>query len=151
MRRESFDIEHAQSMPSENALHDTEGEIREVLVVNGVELTAGDKFFQGRELKRDNPFRLQDDRKASDKIVDIRNVSQDVVGHDEIGDKAARIQVTRRGNPEEGRFGWDAGFSRDGCHVFRGLDTKRRDCASHEGLEQRTIVARDFKYARAPV
>ena len=69
-----------------------EREVREVLVVDGVELVLGDQAQEVRELQRRHTVRFQDRRNAFDEIVQCGHVSQHVIGDDQIGG-LARCQL----------------------------------------------------------
>src|SRR5258708_7086158 len=113
MGGERFNIESAQSMPHKQRLHDDERKIREVLVVDGIELAAGNLLLQGGKLERYDAFRLQEDRKSFHEVVDVWNVGQNIVGHNQVGATAVRSHTLRRLCSEEGRLGAHSGFSRD--------------------------------------
>ena len=62
MSRELLDVEDRQTVLFEDGGDGVEREVREVLVIDGVELVFVDQAEHVRELERDHPFRGQDQR-----------------------------------------------------------------------------------------
>jgi hypothetical protein len=60
VRPEFLDVKDRQPVPGEDALDREEGEVREVLMVDGIELLARDESRDVRKLDRDRPRRLKE-------------------------------------------------------------------------------------------
>ena len=85
MGRELLDVEHPQAVRGEHATHGEQREVAEVLVVDRVELALLDQTQQVRELDGDHAGGLEQDLHPGNEVVEIRHVSQDVVGEQQIG------------------------------------------------------------------
>src|SRR6185436_996636 len=79
MRPQFFDIENRKTGAFEHVLHDQQRQIREVFVINRVELSMANLLHEVRKLERDHTVRLQQDFHACDKGKQIRYMSQNVV------------------------------------------------------------------------
>ena len=77
-----------------------EREVREVLVVDRVELVALDQAQQVRHLDRRDPLRRQHDRDPADEVVQIRHVSHHVVGDEQVRGPPLGDQPAARSRPK---------------------------------------------------
>ena len=84
MRGELLNVEYSEMVPSREAINREKRKIREVLVVDGVELVLRNKSFKVRKLQRNDPLRCEKMGHSSRKIVEIGNLRQDVISDDEI-------------------------------------------------------------------
>src|ERR1035437_4564279 len=80
-----FHVEDMQAVGGGYTLHGGEREIGEVLVVDRVRLSSLDQIHQVGKLERGDPVGLQQDGKAGGKIIDVRNMGEDIVGGHEVG------------------------------------------------------------------
>ncbi len=60
-------------------------EIREMLVIDCVELVLLDQIGEMRKLQRNHAFRLQQQMQTTHKVIEIRNLRQNVVADQEVG------------------------------------------------------------------
>ncbi len=89
--RQLFDVEQLQALTREHLLHRGEGKIGKVLVVDGVELVPTHQIKQVRELHGDHAQRLEQDLQAADKIVERRDMRQDIVAEQQVGVLTLRL------------------------------------------------------------
>ena len=82
VRRELFDVDHLQTVPARELIDCYERKVREVLVVDGVELILHHQAGQMREFQRHDTFGLQEPGYAGDEVIEIRNLGQNVVAND---------------------------------------------------------------------
>src|SRR5207245_1978193 len=88
-------------MLREDALGRVQREIREVLVVDRVELIAFDQPRQMRKLEGDRSVPGEHQADATHEIVEVGYLCQDVVADDQVG-AAALLRESRRGfDPKE--------------------------------------------------
>ncbi len=64
---------------SEDALHDEERQITEVLVIDRVELVLPHQLHQVRELHRDDATRFEQYLHPSNEVIDIGHMREDIV------------------------------------------------------------------------
>ena len=69
MSRELLDVEHRQTVRARNPAHRGQGEVREVLVIDGVELVSPRQPQQMRELERRDTIRLEQVAKPATKSL----------------------------------------------------------------------------------
>ena len=81
VRAELLHIEDPQPVMREYSLHGEQRQVREVLVIDRVELGFFDEPQQVRELDADHTLLRENDREAADEVVDVRDVRQHVVAH----------------------------------------------------------------------
>ena len=75
----------------EDALHDEERQITEVLVIDRVELVLLHQLHQVRKLHGDDATRFEQDLHPSNEVIDIGHVREDVVS--QIAGRADRKSV----------------------------------------------------------
>src|SRR4051812_44378533 len=80
MRRYFLDVEYGEAVCPEYLLHRRERQVREVLVVDGIELVFGEQPQKMRKFERRDAVRLQHIGKPGDKAVDVGHVRQNVIG-----------------------------------------------------------------------
>src|SRR4051794_39769478 len=118
MRGKLFDIEHSESVTSEDLLHSHEGQVREMFVIDGIELSFLHQAQQMRKFERDNSVRLQGDLQTFGERVQIGHMRIDVVADEKI-----RLQITRGIAAEENSAGRNAFRDRCLSDVSRRLDS----------------------------
>jgi hypothetical protein len=101
VRRQRLDVPHRQALGREDALHRAQRQVREVLVIDRVELRLLHQAQQVRELDRDRARRRQRLAQATDEVVDVGHVGQHVVAEDQVGPGAARRRSGGRSRAEE--------------------------------------------------
>ena len=84
MNWQAFDMKDRQAMPLEKRLERCQAEVKNVLVINRIELRLFDKISRIGELENDSSFGLQQSPQACDEIVRVGRVRQDVVPENEI-------------------------------------------------------------------
>src|SRR6202007_2407393 len=78
-----------------------EGEIGEMLVVNGIELIVVDQPLQVRKFQRDNALWRQEVRESSGEIVQVGYLSENVIADDKICSTALGDETLRQVKVEE--------------------------------------------------
>ncbi len=140
VRRQLLDVEQPQAVGGEHALDDREREVREVLVVDRVQLVLVDQPHQVRELDGDDAARREQHLHAADEVVEVGHVGEHVVGGDQVG--LAALGEPRRGlDAEERDLGRDALGDRDLGDVGGRLDAEHGHAALGEVLQQVAVVA----------
>jgi hypothetical protein len=84
VRGELLDVEQAQPVRSEHATDGEEGEVGEVLVVDGVPLSILDQPQQMGKLHRDGPAGRQQDLHAADEVVQVGDMGENVVTEQQV-------------------------------------------------------------------
>src|SRR5579864_9135241 len=79
MRREFLYIEQRQPVGQKYFLGGNEGKIREMLMINGVELVALHQAHQVRKFHRDDACGFKQNLHARDEIVEVGDLSKRVV------------------------------------------------------------------------
>ncbi len=144
MSPQLLDVDDAHLHAGEEGVEDQQREIREVLVVDRVELVLGDQPKQVRHLDRDDPLWLQEDLQALDEVEQPRYVREHVVARDEVGLDTARAEPLRCFGAEEGHLRGNPlvdGRLRD---VGGRLDAQDRHAVGLEVLQEVAVVARDL-------
>ncbi len=113
-------------------------------MIDGVELVVLDELHQVRELHRDRAVRRQQLFHSGHEVVEIGDVSQDVVADQEIGGPAPASEVHGDGSAEELDVRGDATGFGNLRHVGGRLDSQYVEAASHKVLEQVSVVRRNF-------
>ena len=94
-------IEYIEPVARKNRVDRSERQVREVLVVDRVELTVFDQLHQVWKFKGRHAVRFEQVGKTCDEVVDIRHVRQDIVRDGQIGRAAGRRQSLRQFDAEE--------------------------------------------------
>ena len=116
----------------------------DISMINGVELVVLDELHQVRDLHRDRAVRRQQLFHSGHKVVEIGDVSQNVVADQEIGGPAPASEVHGDGSAEELDVRGDATGFGNLRHVGGRLDSQYVEAASHKVLEQVSVVRRNF-------
>ena len=127
MRRKFLDVEYSQSSRSEDLLDSEVREIREVLVIDGVKLPAINHFQQMRKLDRYHALRFQYDLQASHKVIQVRNVRENIIGQEQVRLIALLNEFPRTCFSKEFDNGWDATLSCGFSSVCSGLYAQNRN------------------------
>ena len=90
-----LDVEDAQAVGGEDAARGGEREVREVLVVDGVELVLFDEAREVRELHRDDAVGLQQLLDPGHEVVEVGHLGQHVVADHEVGADAVADELVR--------------------------------------------------------
>ena len=141
MRRQLLDVEHAQAVRGEGRGRRVEREVREVLVVDRVELVALDEADQVRELDRDRAARREQHLEAAGDVVQVGHVRVDVVGDDQVRRAVGGEQGLRERDAEELRQRRDALGARGLGDVAGRVDAQDGDPAGDEVAEEVAVVA----------
>src|SRR5579871_4605248 len=107
-----LDIEESEAVRRGDALGGEEREIREMLVIDRVELVLGDEPHEMRDLDGGDAARLHQNADAGDEGVEVRHLREDVVADDEIGAAALGRELAGEPRVEEIDQGLDAAFAR---------------------------------------
>ena len=122
-------------MTLEQQLGGGDGEVRKVLVIDGVELKIIDQVFHVRRFDLGDPVLAEDDRHPSDEVVWVRDVGEDVVREQHIGLLSLGPQAGREVGRKELLQCWDADrLGRSGRTDGR-IDPQDRDPGLGEVLE----------------
>src|SRR5271170_2192686 len=110
-------------------------------MVNRIELTTFDHIQRVGKFADRDPGRLQQPRKTGDKIINVVNVSDDVVRNHDIRELALVGQIFGASRPEEIVNCWHAN-SVGLCHRTVGrIDAEARNPALYKITKQVTIIA----------
>src|SRR5580698_1898641 len=107
MGSELLDVKYPQSMPARETVHRHQRKVREVLMVNRVELIFLDKPLEMREFECDHPLRRQQLRHSRSEVVEIGDLRQHVVADDEIGPTLPRREPPGEVQSEELNQRWN--------------------------------------------
>ena len=144
VRFQFLDVEHPQPV----RLHDLDGadqgKIREVLVVNGVELIEFNQTKQVREFECEDAVRLQQDLEAFHKVVEVGHLCQDVVADNEVGGAAFGGKFFRHLRTEEAHQRRNPFFDGGLGDIGRRLNPEHGNALAHEVLQQIAVVAGHF-------
>ncbi len=143
------EVEDPEPMASEHVLDRFEGQIREVLVVDRVELDLFEQVEHVGELDGRDSLGLEHEADALDEVVEVGHVGQHVVADHEIGSHPVGDDLVRRVHAEELRDGGDADLPGRLGHVLGGLDAEHRHALGHEVLQEVPVVGRDLDHLRA--
>src|SRR5207247_8497014 len=89
MRLQLLHIEHHELVRREESLHRQQREVREVLVVNGVELIACNQPHQMRKLYRDHPTGRQQNPQSGNEVVEGGYLGEHVIPDQQVSPPAA--------------------------------------------------------------
>ena len=134
-----------------NLVDDKKRKIREMLVIDRVELPLLDQMQQMRKFERGGSSRFQQQLEAGDEIMQVGHVGEHVVRGHQIGGLAGRRQAARGLGAEKRHLGRDALVPRHLGDVGRRLDAENADAALFEVLQQIAVIAGDFDDERAAV
>ena len=96
VRGNFLDVEDAEAVGREDAARSGEREVREVLVVDRVELVLFDESREVRELHRDHTVGLQQQLDAGDEVVEVGDLGQHVVPDHQVGPDAVARRAGSR-------------------------------------------------------
>ena len=134
MHRQFLHVENHEAVPGENRVYGREGEIREVFVIDGIELIVRDQLHEMRELDRDHAARSQRDLQSSDEVVEVRHLREHVVAEEQVRLLSCGHELTRCRTSEELDRRWDASRNGDLRHICGRLDTQRGDACRRQFL-----------------
>ena len=143
---ELLDVDQLEPVAAGQALDRDQREVREVLVVDGVELVLGDQPREMRELERDHALGREQARHAGDEVVEVGHLGEHVVADDQVGLPALGAQRLGERDAEELDPGRNALGERDLGHVRGGLDAEHRHAKRQEMLQQIAVVARQLDH-----
>ena len=136
MGRQLFDVEHPQARVAHDPANGQQRQVREMFVVDRVELAELDQPHQVRKFQRHHTFGFQRDSKTTGKIIDIRHMRIDIIAKDEVG----RRQAARQFLAEEFLQHRHAqGFGRLGSAARR-LDPQAGNPGGDEVLQQVAVI-----------
>src|SRR5690606_38836129 len=138
-------VEEHQAVVFEDPFHRAKREIREVFVIDGIELIS---FYQPQEVGEfhsDYTVGLQEHLHTAYQVIDIRNVGQHVVTDQQVGLAVFLLQGLSGFNTEEAYLCADALLDGILGHVRRGLDAQHGNTLVYKILEEVTIVAGHFR------
>jgi hypothetical protein len=138
------DIEGFESMPSKQGDESGQGEVEDVLVIDGVELEVFDEVAGVREFEDDATCGSDECGEAGDEIVYVGDVGEDIVGENEIGGLAVADKIRGELLGEELVEGGDPAIGSDGGDVGGGFDAKAGDTFGDEVAEEIAIIGGDL-------
>ena len=142
MRWQLLDIDQLQPVPRCHRVDRDQREIREMLVIDRVELVFLDQFFEVGEFQGHDAFRLQKAGDSGDEIIEIGNLGQDVVARNEIGAAPFGDELFGEADAEEVDNGLDTFRAGRLGDIGRRLDADGRDTEGHKMLKQIAVIAR---------
>ena len=144
MAPQFLDVEDSQAVRGEDALRRAQREIREMLVVDRVELVLGDEPHEMRKLDRRDAPRREQGGDAGDEGIDVGHLRQHIVGDDEVGGLAGGAQTPPGRLVEEPDQGLDAASPRRPWRHWR-----RGRCRAPECRAARRIAGDSRHCSRA--
>ena len=144
MGRDLLDVEEAHTVVREDGRHREEREVREVLVVDGVELVVPHQLEEVRELHGDDAVGGEQRGHAADEVVEVGHVREHVVAQQQVGSRALVAEPRRQLGAEELDQRRDPAFLRRRRDVGRRLDAEDGQLALDEVLEEVAVVAGDL-------
>src|SRR5204862_6853842 len=108
---------------------------RQMIVVYGVELVDFDQARQVWECDRDHTLWLEQQLQACDEAVEIRNLRQHIIAHQQVGLLSLGRKRLCRLAPEEQHRGWDTFLDSYIGDVRRRLDSQNRNMPGGKVLE----------------
>ena len=144
VRGQLLDVDHAQAGGGERPRRREQREVLVVLVVDRVVLAALDQPQQVRELERDQPVRLdQQRRQPGGEADEVGDVGVHVVAGHQVGAAVLGGERRRRSPAPRKCTSVRMPFAtRDLGDVGRRLDAEHRDARGDEVLQQVAVVAR---------
>src|SRR5688572_6455735 len=150
VRAELANVEQPQTVRCEYPPDRRKRKIREVLVIDRIELIQIHELHEMRELERRDSALREQLLHAGDEIVEVGHVGEHVVAEDQLRGSVRGAKIGRGLLAEKADDGRNSlGDSRVG-RALRGLDAETLYVASHEMLEQISVVARDLHDERIP-
>src|SRR6185436_15816423 len=117
-----LDVKQCNTMRRKYLFCSDKAEIREVFMVYRIELNFLHHTHQVREFNRDDTGWLEKDLQSSHKIVDIRDLCQDVISHNQVRLPTFIANLLSKDFAEKFGQGWNAFFNCHFCNILRGLD-----------------------------
>ena len=140
MRRQFFHVKDQESVSFEDLAGGQKRKIREMFMVNRIELVACNQLQQMRKLHRNDALLAQDELHAADEVADIGHLCEHVVPDEQVGHCSFSNQLARRLTAEEGHACWNALPSRHCRHVGCRFDAERRNSAGDEVLKEIAVI-----------
>ena len=115
-----------------------------MLMIDRVKLHPFHQAQKVREFNREHALWLQQYLEATDEVVQLRHVREDIVCNDQVRAEPLPDQFPGQSTSEELVDGRDAGILRHLRDIRRGFDAKGRNFSSYELLQQVAVVASNF-------
>jgi hypothetical protein len=141
-----FHLKNLELMFGEERLERGQGEIINVLVINGVELVFLNQIDRVREFEDDASARLEQDAESFDEIVYVGGVGENVVAEDQIRWFARGPELLSQRLTEEIDYSFDSIFAGDSGDIGGGLDAEAGDARPLKIAQEVTVVAGDFHH-----
>ena len=141
MNRHLFDVDDFQAVSPEQPVKGREGEVAEVFVVDRVELDVVDHVLGIGYLNHRLPAGGQECLDPLDESIGVSNMSEHVVGQEQVGLLPLAAELFRQVGTEELINGVDAVLPGDPGNIPRGLNAHHRDALRHEVLEHVAVIA----------
>ena len=142
--RQLLDVEELEPVLREETLDRAERQVREVLVVDGVELAPLDQLQKMVELEGQDAVVRHESPEPAREAVQVGRVGEDVVRDDEIGAPVLTGDPLADLGAEELLDRGNAPLPRDGGDVPGRLDPEHTDAERLHELEEIPVVARDL-------
>ena len=149
VRRDLVQVEDREPMGGEQALRGEQGEIREVLVVDGVEEVRLEQAHQMWELDRCGAVGREQRLHPADEVVQVRRLRENVVRDDQVGTNAAPGDVVCGRLAEERDPCRDVALASRRRDVLGRIDAEDPDPELDEMLEEIAVVASHLHDATA--
>ena len=139
-----FDIKHLKAVSGREAIDRHQRKIREMLVIDRVELVFVDQPLEVGKLERNHPVWSQKMRHSRGEVVEVRDLRQDIVADDEIGLPPLGCESLRELQAEEFNKGRNIFLLRDCGYVGGRFDADYRNAQRQKVLKQVSVVARNL-------
>src|SRR5262249_38969097 len=135
------DVDQFETVAAREEVDRDEREVREVLVIDGVELVLGDQTLKVRELERDDALGCQQPLHAGNEIIEVRHLSENVVAYDQVCVLALGDEAVGKRGAEELDEGWHMSAARGLGNVGGRLDAQHGHVERQKVLKQIAVVA----------
>jgi hypothetical protein len=144
-----FYVVQVEAMPIKQGHESVQRMVKEMLVVNGVELAVFDHVQGVSKFKNSDAGRFQKVCKAGNKIIDVVDMSKHVLGDQDVRELAFACQLFSASRPKEIVNGWHPNGVCPSNGSVRRIDPEARDTPFYEIAEEIAIIARDLHHETA--
>src|SRR5438874_13586942 len=115
-----------------------------MFMVDRIVLVLFDEPKKMWKLNRDRSFRLEDQLHASDEIIQIRHMRQNIVSDQKICLLARSRQLSSRFGAKEFQQSWDSFLLCRASDILGRLNSQDRDAPGRKILQQVAVIAGDL-------
>src|SRR5437016_6204327 len=139
-------MKNRKAMALEQRLQRRQTEVKNVLMINGIELAVFDEIRRVGKFQDDTAMRLEQSAKSANEIIGIRRVGKDIVAEDQIRLPVRCNQSLRDRFSKKFHEGLDAFRFRNFRDIFRRFNAKASDTGGFEILQEISVVTGDFDH-----